>query len=296
MARAFCYSALAVVSLGVIAQAQQPAAPPPPSVIRIVEENVKVGKEPAHEKVEINWARAFAAAKVPTQILAMKSIAGPPQAWFITPFDSMAAVETLSRAQDKMTAFNAQNDMFAAQDAEILTGGRSILATYRADLSYLPANSAPVPKMRYFDVEIFQVRPGHTSEFIESRHLTKAAHEKAQMPDGMIYYAVAAGLPNGTFIRFRAVQSLGDEDKYEQAHAARTYLDAMSASQKRIDDLTSSSVVNIQHFIYEFDPKMSYMNKDFTSLDPDFWTPKAKPTAASSGAPAAPADKAKPKE
>jgi uncharacterized protein involved in type VI secretion and phage assembly len=45
--------------------------------------------------------------------------------------------------------------------------------------------------------------------------------------------------------------------------------------------------VNIQHLIYQFDPKMSYMPKEFTSADPDFWTPKPKPTASSS----APADK-----
>ena len=293
MSKSLLYSALAVVSLGIVAQAQQPPAPPP-NVIRIFEENVKPGKEPAHEKIETGWARAFAAAKVPVQILAMKAIAGPPQAWFISAFDSMAAMEKASRDQEKMTAFMAQNDSYAGQDADVLSGSRSIIATYRSDISYLPADSLPVPKLRYFDVEIFQTRPGHTAEFIESRQLTKAAHEKARMSDGMAYYAVAAGLPNGTFLRFRGVQSLADQDRYDQAHVAKMYQDAVTASQKRINELTSASVVNIQHAIYEFDPKISYMPKDFTSVDPDFWTAKAK-TAPSSGAGAAASDKPKQK-
>ena len=193
----------------------------------------------------------------------------------------MAAVEKLDQDVEKMSAaFTAQNDALMTQDGELLTGVRTIIATYRDDISYLPAGAPPVPKLRYFDVEIFQTRPGHTSEFIESRKLAKAAHEKASMPDSMVYYAVAAGAPNGTFLRFRGEQSLGAGDRFEKAHTAKGYQDAVAANQKRIDDLTSSSVVNIQHVIFQFDPKLSYMQKEFTSVDPDFWTPKPKPAAA----------------
>jgi hypothetical protein len=113
------------------------------------------------------------------------------------------------------------------------------------------------------------------------------------MPDSMVYYSVAAGAPNGTFLRFRGVQSLADQDRYEQAHAAKAYQDAVSASQKRIDELTSSSVVNIQHVIFALDPKISYMPKEFTSVDPDFWTPKPKPAAAT---PASAAEAKKPRQ
>lgn len=288
MKRSFCYATWVGVLLAAVAQAQAPA--PPPKVIRIFEENVKVGKDAAHQKVESNWTKAFANAKWPGQTLAMKTIAGPPQAWFVEPHESMASIDKLEHDTEKMTALTAQTDLLAAQDGELLTGVRRMIATYREDLSYLPANGLPVPKLRYFDVEIFTVRPGHNAEFVESRQLTKAAHEKAKMPDPMVYYAVAAGAPNGTFIRFRGLQSLADEDRYESAHSAKNYQDAVSASTKRIDELISSSVVNIQHLIYQFDPKMSYMPKEFTSVDPDFWTPKPKPTVSN----AATADK-KPK-
>ena len=281
MHRWFWGLASLVVCLGVLGRAQQPAAPP--KVLTIVEENVKVGKEPAHGKLETNWARAWATAKWPRSIVAMRSIAGPPQAWFVTGYGSMAEVEKMSQAEEKH-AFSAQNDALVGQDAENLSSTRTIIATYRDDLSYLPANAVPVPKLRYFDVEIFNTRPGHTAEFIESRRLNKAAHEKASMPDSLVIYAVVAGAPNGTFLRFRGLQSLADEDSFERAHGAKAYQDAASATQKRVDELTSASVVNIQHVVYQLDPKMSYMPKEFTSVDPEFWTPK--PRSSTSAAPA----------
>ena len=286
MKGACCFTMCFVLLLaGAMAlQAQAPAAPP--KAIRIFEENVKVGKAPAHEKVESNWTKAFARAKWPGQYIGMKTIAGPPQAWFIEPHDSMASIEKLDKDTEKMTALVAETDVLSAQDGELVGSARTILATYREDISYLPPNTAPVAKMRYFDVETFQVRPGHNAEFIESRKLAKAAHERAKMPDEMVWFTVAAGAPNGTFIRFRGVRSLGDQDRYDEAHNAKAYQDAVGANQKRSDDLTSASVVNVQHLIYQLDPKISYMPKEFTSQDPDFWTPKPKPAATAAVAPA----------
>jgi hypothetical protein len=294
MKRAFRYSAWVAVSFAVVSlRAQQPAGPPPPAVLQIFEETVKVGKVPAHEKLETRWTKTLVDGKWPGQTLAMKTIAGAQQAWFVTPHESMASIEKLAKDAEKMTALTAQTDLLSAQDADLVSGVRSMFATYRSDISYLPANSVPVPKLRYFDVEIFQTRPGHTAEFIESRQLTKAAHEKAAMPDGMVWYAIVAGAPNGTFVRFRGLQSLADADRYDKAHTAKAYQDAAGATQKRIDELTSASVTNTQHFIFELDPKWSFMPKEFTAQDPEFWTPK--PKATPSTAPAAEAQKPKAK-
>ena len=114
MTRLFWSTASAVVVLGLVTQAQAPA--PPPNVLRIFEENVKVGKSAAHDKHEANWVKAWAAGKHPGQSLAMKTIAGPPQAWFIEGHESMAAVEKLEKDLEKMTALSAQNDLLLAQE------------------------------------------------------------------------------------------------------------------------------------------------------------------------------------
>jgi len=291
MTRWLCYSACALVSLGVLVQAQAPGAPP--KVLRIIEETVKVGKGPAHEKLETTWSRTAAAGKWPGGSIGMKAIAGPPVAWWIEGYDSMAALEKNMQDSDKTPGYTAQNDQLSMQDGDNVSGTRTIIATYREDLSYVPANAPPVPKLRYMDLETFQTRPGHATEFVESRRLGKAAHEQAKMPDAVVIYAVVSGAPQGTFLRFRGLQSLGDEDRFAAAHTAKAYQDAVGTNQKRIDELTSASVNAIQQSIFQFDPKWTYMPKEFTSQDPDFWTPKPKPAASNPAPGAAPSEKPK---
>src|SRR5260370_42048794 len=110
MKRAFCFAmcSVSLLASAVALQAQAPA--PPHKVLRIYEENVKVGKSPAHEKVETNWTKAFAKAKWPGQYIGMKTIVGPSQAWFVEPHDSMASIEKLEKDTEKMTALVAETD------------------------------------------------------------------------------------------------------------------------------------------------------------------------------------------
>ena len=68
------------------AAAAQEAAPSqaPPKVLQIFVESVKPGKGSAHEKVEPGWPAAFRKAKWPTHYLAMTSMSGPGEAWFLS--------------------------------------------------------------------------------------------------------------------------------------------------------------------------------------------------------------------
>jgi len=59
-----------------------------------------------------------------------------------------------SAVRDAVPHIRAQTDLLSAQDGDLLTGVRTIIATYREDLTYLPATALPVPTLRYFDVEI----------------------------------------------------------------------------------------------------------------------------------------------
>ena len=65
------------------ALAQPPTSPSPPKVLRIYREEVKPGKVAAHEKVEVGWPQAFTKANYAVHYLAMTSMAGPYEAWFI---------------------------------------------------------------------------------------------------------------------------------------------------------------------------------------------------------------------
>ena len=72
-----------------ILSAQQPG---PPKVLRIFREDVKEGKGSAHEKVETRWAQTMARLKYPANTLALTSLTGTSQAWFLEGHDSFAAI------------------------------------------------------------------------------------------------------------------------------------------------------------------------------------------------------------
>src|SRR5713226_1172009 len=72
-----------------ILTAQQPG---PPKVLRIFREDIKEGKSAAHEKVEARWAQMNARLKYPANSLALTSLTGTGQAWFLEGHDSFAAI------------------------------------------------------------------------------------------------------------------------------------------------------------------------------------------------------------
>src|SRR3989442_1383003 len=77
---------LAVVSLlvsPVVAQAQDQPYSGPPKVIRIIREEVKVGKGTVHEANETAWARTFAEAKSPDCWFGLDSTTGNNKAWLV---------------------------------------------------------------------------------------------------------------------------------------------------------------------------------------------------------------------
>ena len=83
---AFCLLASAAVE----ARAQ---ASSPPKVLSIFREEIKAGRGSAHARVEAGYVRALQKAKWPVYSLAMTPAAGGTDVWFISIYDSFAALE-----------------------------------------------------------------------------------------------------------------------------------------------------------------------------------------------------------
>ena len=73
------------------------AAQEPPQLLRIYREEIKPGRNAAHEKVEMAYVRAFSKTKY-VNYLAMESLSGPNEAWFIEPHPSYASIESAIQA------------------------------------------------------------------------------------------------------------------------------------------------------------------------------------------------------
>ncbi|HQZ16326.1 MAG TPA: hypothetical protein PLD86_05535, partial [Vicinamibacteria bacterium] len=75
---------LAVVLLSPTSLFAQAAPPVVNNVLSIYRESVKVGKGAAHEAHEAAWARALAATKGTDHFIALTSLTGPNEMWYVS--------------------------------------------------------------------------------------------------------------------------------------------------------------------------------------------------------------------
>src|SRR5690348_13874190 len=71
-----------------------------PKRLTIIREFVKPGMGPAHARNEAGWPAAFAKAKSPDFYIALTSMTGAPEAWYLSPSESFAAEAASMKAVD----------------------------------------------------------------------------------------------------------------------------------------------------------------------------------------------------
>lgn len=250
--------------------AQAAAAPSPYKILTITRETVKPGREAAHDKLESEWARAQMGAKSNYHFLAIRSVTGPRETWFLAGFPSWADYTRLAKAYGDSPALAAVDARMAPQESELLTDARTMVLRLRDDLSYGQAN---LPEMRYFSITRVSVRPGHAAEFVDQRKLVKTAHESAHVADSYAVYEATAGAPAGTFFIFVPRKSLSEIDNAETVHGA-AYLAAMGGEEGRKSAAAAAAnyLAGSQTDHYAFLPKESMVSADWAKSDPSYWT------------------------
>jgi hypothetical protein len=252
----------------VILAAQAPAAP---KVMVIGRELVKPGKDAAHAKLETAWSRSLEAAKYPTTLLAMTTMSGASEVWFLNPYASMADMQKVNEAYEASAALTAVGEKYRPQESDLLTNSFTMITTLRDDLSY--SSGTPLPSLRYMTLQRVSVKIGHNDEFVEARKIIKAAHEQAKASDGYAIYQVTAGAPAGTFLIFRGLKSLAELDA--NPHGPE-YMAAMGGpeGQKKLNTMLMSYENSADLTAFQFSPAMSSPGKAWTDADP-YWKPKA---------------------
>jgi hypothetical protein len=264
--------------------------PGPPKVLQIFREEVKVGKAPAHVKIEKGFVAAFTRANWPTHYLAMETVTGPSEAWFLAGYPSFAEWEKDRDNTNKNKALTADLDSLVEKDGEVLTNGRSLVAVLREDLS--AGGPVDMAKMRYFRLLTFRVRPGHESDFQDAVKIVKGAYEKAKIDLPWAVYQISGGMPGPTFMIFLPMKSMSEIDA-ALARAGAIREAEGPENEKALAKLASDGYATVESNIFAFSPAMSYPSKEFVARDPEFWTPKpeAKAAAPAKKAGAKPADK-----
>ena len=267
----------AMLLFGGLATAQETT--PPPKVLQVIREFTKPGKSGAiHEKSESAFVQAFARAKWPTHYFAATSITGKNRSLFFVGYDSYEAWEKDSMAQQKNAGLAAALDRASVADGDLLSEIDTSLLRYDEEQSL----RAPVDiaHMRYFEISLYRVRPGHRKEWSDLVKLVKDGYDKVSDVHWAMFDA-DYGQEGATYVVFIPLKSAAEIDLSE-GHD-KQFREALGEDGlKKLSELESSAVEFSQTNLFQFAPAMSYPPDAWVKADPEFW--KAKPAAAAKAA------------
>jgi hypothetical protein len=270
MNRVFC-RALLTFACGVpaVAAGQTPGLPTSqPALVTIIREEVKVGRTAEHARIEAGWPAAFGRANSPDYYLALTSITGMPEAWYLLPAANHAAQGESLKRYDNDAAMTAELERLSRADAEVLNSIRTIQAVARPDLSHGPFPN--LAKQRFWEISIFRVRPGHEQEFDAAAKAYASAAERAGPHQAFRVFQVIAGMVGPTYLIFSSVESY---DQFDQmmAEGMQTMQGATPAEQAALQKFSTDGMINAESNRFRLDPKQSYVSRETRATDPTFW-------------------------
>ncbi len=251
-------------------RAQNPVPTSQPAVLTIFREDVKYGHGADHERVEAGWPAAYAKAKSPSTYIALTSLTGPGEAWFISPYTNWKALGDQMKSEEN-PVLAAELARLSKADAEHVTAGRTLHLVARPDLS---AGTFPsVARNRFYEITWFRVRPGHEQEFEQTAKVFQAAYRKAAPQASYRVYQVVAGVPGPTFMVFSSMQALADLDQSQVMDAA--IMAAFTADEMRaMQKFSLEGMLNSETQRFAVNGRMSYVDDATASQDPAFWRPR----------------------
>jgi hypothetical protein len=261
-----------------------------PKVLQITREYTKPGKAGmVHDKAESAFVQAVSRAKWPTRYLGMTSLSGKQRALFLTWYESFEAWEKDNLATQKNTELSAGLERASVADGELLESVDQGVFVFHEEMSLRPM--ADISHMRYLEISVYHVRPGHGREWSEVVKMVKAAYEKGVPSSHWGMFEQRYGGDGGTYLVLTSRRTLAEVDRgFAESKQFQAALG--EDGMKKLNEIYGASVESSQHQLFAFNPSMSYVADEWIKADPDFWKPKA--VKAPAAKPAKEATKAKP--
>jgi len=262
------------LSIPALTRAQSPTVPTTqPSVLTIYREEVKYGHTADHETTEAGWPAAYAKAKSLYTYLAITSISGASEAWFLAPYADWKSMGESLKMEQSNAMLAAELARLAKADAEHVNSARQIHLLGRPDLS---AGAFPnVAKNRFYEITFFRVRAGHEQEFEAVAKVFKAAYEKNAPGTSYRMYQVVAGLPGPTYMGFFSVQSMAELDA-QQATDMKVMGTFTPEQLQQLQKFSAEGMINFETQRFAVNGRMSYVDDATAATDPGFWRPGVK--------------------
>jgi hypothetical protein len=239
-----------------------------PGRLTVIVEELKPGMAADHEANEAGWPKAFAAANSTDYYLAVESMTGSPEIWYLLPYASWTAEAAANKAVEANPTLSAELGRLSKADGPFLAGSRTFQLVARPDLSY--GAFPDVAMARFYDVTTFRVRLGHEQGFEAAAKAYRAIVEKNIPGASYRMYQVVTGMPGGTYLAFGSVT---DYAEFDQRMAAEMEMWG-KVSPADMATLQQSMANDIQMVItqrYRVSPTMSYIGAADRAKDPAFW-------------------------
>jgi len=256
---------LAASSSAVVAQGMPTSQP---GILTIFVEKVKPGMDAAHAANEAGWPAAYAKVNSPWNYLAVSSMTGESEVWFMSPYASFAAQGENMKHDAAVPGLSAEQDRLWAADGQYLSGTESFEAVARPDLSY--GAFPDLAMVRFYEITMFRVRLGHEQSW-EAAAKVYAEQVKKFAP-GMSYriYQVTAGMPAGFYMIMSSVTDYAEFDNVmatDQAMFAKVTPKDMATLQQSMANDVQTVISNR----YRVSPTMSYVSAETKAKAPNFW-------------------------
>jgi hypothetical protein len=271
----FRFTLPAVLLLSVAATRVEAQASPLPTTqpryITIYRETIKTGHDAAHAKTEAGWPAAYEKAKSTAYYLAMASMTGPSEVWFVEPWESFGARGRTMESHEGNAMLSAELARVAMADAEHTTGVNVLEAMAMPDLSH--GKYPDLSKARFFEIAVWRIRPGYDRQFADAAKTYKGLATRAMPNASWRVYSVTAGMPGGTYLIFSSVESFGAWDAL-MAEGMAGEAKMTPAEGESLEKFMREGVMSVQMQRYRIDPGMSYVAPETRATDPKFWMKK----------------------
>ena len=268
-----CLLALAFgVAIPSVGSAQEASSHP--RILQITREFTKPGKAgTVHDKAESAFVQAMAKAKWPTHYLGMTSLSGKQRALFFTWYESFEAWEKDTAATGKNATLSADLERASEADGGLLDSMDQAVFLFNEEESLRPKGSGGIGHMRYLEVLVFHLKPGHYKEWDDLTKLVKAAYEKADPEAHWGEYDLMYGGAGDTHLVLTSRATLADIDKAMMGESK--FMAALGEDgMKKFSELSASAIESSESQLFAFNPRMSYAPDEWIKSDGDFWKPK----------------------
>lgn len=262
---------LAISALPLFAAESAPGLPTSqPKLLTIEREFVKAGRRADHARNEAGWPAAMEKAKSPEYYLALVSMTGGSEAWYMIPQESHAAAAAAMKRDDKNPELSAELERLAARDAEFVDRVQTIQARARPDLSF--GKFPDLAKVRFYEITIYSVKPGHTEDFDAIAKAYGVARGRVAPNSGYRVYEVIAGMPDTTYLVMSSVEDYGAFDGAMTDHEKT--MAAANPDEQKLFAKYGDTISRAETNRFRVDPVQSYVAQETRAKDPEFWKSK----------------------